>query len=268
MKITATPLGLLTAIVIVCSPVLLCGQQASSASPGDFYGGSSNYGDAAVNLVAPQAAAPYGYLWNGYCVEAAQRYACRMQHAMNAAAIASQAPGACPAEKFCIMKESISASLNPFAPCGHCPSCQSGKAMQCGNCKLPHYHQESLLEESPQPAQPELPDSANSNAFQPAEDPVVLTPVQPSMRPIDNDDPTADNSEPTTNTSARSPVVRLAPAAPRPSEVRPRNTQREPRIPRNEIPRRPENPSSPNDRRSAAIPVNTTLYNGTVRLRQ
>jgi len=254
---TFRPMGLLTAIVIVCTPLALQGQQADFTSTGAFHGGPSYHGSAQEHAMTHHGPPPYGYLWDGYCVEAAQRYACRMHHALNAAAIARQAQGACAAEKFHNMKESIGSRLNPFAPCGHCPHCQGGKSGHCKNQKLPHDHGGSVQEEPAQPSQPESSDTTGSRAIQPTQDPVVLTPVQPSPQQ-------PDVSELSTNGSPRSPVVQLAPAAPEPSEVVPRETPRTERVPRNEIPARPENPSSPNDRRSAAIPVNTNLSNGSV----
>ncbi len=248
MKTLASFVGLIGAIVI--APLALQAQQFIPASNASSYGGPSHY-ESNEQVVAPCHSIPYGYLWNGYCEENARRYACRMQHAMNAAAVASNAAGACPAEKFHIMKDTLSERLSPFGSCGHCESCRGTQARGCSSCKYANEHGVAADEE---PSQPELSDSAISNSVRPTQEPAFLTPVEPSRQP-------AGREQPGNRWSPRSPVVRMAPAAPQPPSVRPSEVQpeqREQRIPRNIVPPRPANP------RSAAIPVNTNLLNSRI----
>jgi hypothetical protein len=246
MKTLASFVGLIGAITI--APLALQAQQFIPASNASSYGGPSHF-ESNEQVVAPCHSIPYGYLWNGYCEENARHYACRMQHAMNAAAAASNAAGACPAEKFHIMKETLSERLNPFGSCGHCENCRGTKASCCSSCKYAHEHGVAADKEPAQLSQPEISDSARSGSVRPTQEPVFLTPVEPSRQP-------AESEQPVTRWSPRSPVVRMAPAAPQPPSAKPPEVQpeqREQRIPRNIVPPRPANP------RSAAIPVNTNL---------
>jgi hypothetical protein len=277
MNRLAALVGLLGAITL--APLPIGAQEHLSISYGESHGGLPHYDYPRWQVDASCESIPYAYLWNGYCEENARHYACRMQHALDAAAVARNAVGACPAEKWNLLMERIG-SITNGGGCSH--GCHGPDATGCGDC-LDSLDHDGATESSPESSQP-----TDSGTAGPAQEPARLLPIESSTQPTQPpaSETTDSNREvhepirllpvespprrlvhepPTTSWSPRSPVVRLAPAAPQPSRMRPNETQspprREQRIPRNVIPRIPRNeiPPRPAHRRNAALPVKTKV---------
>jgi hypothetical protein len=259
MNKSTTLVGLFGAIVL--APLTVGAQQHLVISYGESYVGPSNFDDSRGLADPLRESIPYGYLWNGYCEENARHYACRMQHALDAAAVARNAAGACPAEKWNLLLERIGSVFNSreCLPCPHEPTVTG-----CGDCLDSPDHGDAIEPSPVQPLQPEYSPFPESGTDRASQEPIRLMPAESAPRRL-----TPEPS--TTNSPLRSPIVRLAPAAPQPSRMMPSNTQSpqrsEHRIPRNVIPRIPNNenpriprneiPSRTGHRRSAALTVQT-----------
>lgn len=233
MNKSITLVSLLGAIAL--APLTVGAQQHRLSSYGESYSGPSNFADSRWHADVLREPVPYGYLWNGYCEDSARHYACRMQHALDAAAVARNAAGACPAEKWNLLMERIGSMVNSRG-CSPCPDATDTTG--CGDCLDPPEPDDAIEPTPMQPLQPESSQSTDSGSERATQEPIRSMPAESVPRRLVPEPPT-------TTSPLRSPVVRLAPAAPQPLRMMPNNTRSpqrsEDRIPRNTIPRIPRN---------------------------
>lgn len=224
MKTLSCVTGLIGAMAILGAPVQLQAQWTSPTSEAAFGGPAEHHRIEANtwNETVVHRPSPYGFLWEGYCGEAAA-YEMHRLHQFMARPGCDACGDSCGVEKGSSCADSPPMEyrhgrfvMQPRTVCEDCTYSSLGE-------DVPYESYPSEPAAPPEPDAPTPADAAETTAPQPIREPVHLTPVE---------------DQPLTTTTERGPVIRLAPSPPTPADIR-REQAGEERIPRNAIPSRP-----------------------------